>query len=214
MPTAWDDDPPGSTARIEASIVAVGRRVYAEASRRDPPTVAMAQQWHRDVFAGVTLPVDYYAGEVRDSDRRFPELFGYEVEVGAQPGVPSAEVPSALADFEARATRAVTGPDGAIPVGTRPSAPIEVNAVLVLAANVHGEWVRIHPFANGNGRIARLWVIWTAARYGLPPFVRLKPRPGGIAYAAAAQASMAGQHGLMATVLNQMLHDYLANPPG
>jgi fido (protein-threonine AMPylation protein) len=213
MPTPWDDDPPGSAARIEANLLAVGRRIYAGASRREPPSVGMAQQWHRDVFDGVTLPADYYAGEVRDSDSRFPELFGYEVGIGTQPGVPSAQVPAALADFEARAQRAVLGPDGAIAVGTRPTAPVALNAVILLAANLHGEWVRIHPFANGNGRTARLWVIWTAARYGLPPFVRLRPRPAGIAYAAAAHASMAGEHGLMATVLNQMLHEYLANPP-
>jgi hypothetical protein len=213
MPIAWDDDPPESSARIEANLLAVGRRIYAEAPRREPPTLAMAQQWHRDVFAEVALPVDYYAGEIRDSDPSLPELFGYEVGVGAQPGVPSAEVPAALADFEARAGRAVVGPDGAIPVGTRPTAPAALNAVMFLAANLHGEWVRIHPFANGNGRTARLWVIWTAARYGLPPFVRLKPRPAGIPYAAAAQASMTGQHGQMATVFNQMLHDYLTNPP-
>jgi hypothetical protein len=79
----------------------------------------------------------------------------------------------------------------------------------LLAANLHGEWVRIHPFANGNGRIARLWVMWVAARYSLPPFIRLKPRPAGLPYEGAAMASMSGRHTPMATVLGQMLGDYL-----
>lgn len=35
-----------------------------------------------------------------------------------------------------------------------------------LAAVVHGEWVRIHPYANGNGRIAGTWANWVATRYG------------------------------------------------
>jgi hypothetical protein len=54
-----------------------------------------------------------------------------------------------------------------------------------------------------------LWVIWVAARYGLPPFIRLKPRPAGLPYAAAALASMSGQHTPMATLLGQMFGDYL-----
>jgi hypothetical protein len=54
--------------------------------------------------------------------------------------------------------------------------------------------------------------MWVAARYRLPPFIRLKPRPAGVPYEAAALASMSGQHTLMATVLGQMLNDYLINP--
>ncbi|MFP5232432.1 MAG: Fic family protein [Acidobacteriota bacterium] len=42
---------------------------------------------------------------------------------------------------------------------------------------VHAEWIRIHPFANGNGRTARLWANLVAMRYGLPPSIRLRPRP-------------------------------------
>jgi Fic/DOC family protein len=84
--------------------------------------------------------------------------------------------------LQARARRAIAGPDGALPVGRRPTTALELRAVLLLAANLHGEWVRIHPFANGNGRIARLWVIWVAARYGLPPFRGRAghARPGGL----------------------------------
>ena len=214
MPVAWDDDPTGSAAQIEANIRAVGARIYLDAQRRDPPSLAMAQDWHRAVYAGVSLPVPYYAGEVRDSDRRFPELIDYEVQIGHARGVPAAQVPAELADLETRAHNAVIGPDRAIPVGQSPATPIELRAVLLLAASLHGEWVRIHPFANGNGRIARLWVIWVAARYGLPPFIRLKPRPAGVPYAAAALASMSRQHTPMAAVLGEMLNDHLIGPPG
>ena len=41
--------------------------------------------------------------------------------------------------------------------------------------------MRIHPYANGNGRVARIWANWVAMRFGLPPFVRIKPRPTGAA---------------------------------
>jgi fido (protein-threonine AMPylation protein) len=214
MAVAWNDDPPGSETRIAANIRAIGAQIYKDASHRRPPSLAAAQDWHRAVYAGVQLPVPYYAGEVRDSDRRFPELIDYEVQIGRLRGVPAAQVPAELQVLQTRARNAVAGPDGAIPVGIPPATPLELRSVLLLAANLHGEWVRIHPFANGNGRIARLWVIWVAARYSLPPFIHLKPRPAGLPYAAAALASMSGQHTPMATLLGQMLGDYLADPPG
>jgi Fic family protein len=69
--------------------------------------------------------------------------------------------------------------------------------------------VRIHPFANGNGRTAREWANWAAMRYGLPPFVRLRPRPKGLAYAAAAHASMRGDHAPAIGVFRQQLADLL-----
>ena len=64
----------------------------------------------------------------------------------------------------------------------------EVGAVIDVCAWAHAEWVRIHPFANGNGRTARLWANLIAMRYGLPPFVRPRPRPGGDYESASAEA--------------------------
>jgi Fic family protein len=90
-------------------------------------------------------------------------------------------------------------------------APQVLHGVLTYCAILHGEWVRIHPFANGNGRTARLWANWAALRYGLPPFVTIKPRPSDPAYAAAAFASMGGDHSTMVAVMRQMLHDALSS---
>jgi Fic family protein len=42
-------------------------------------------------------------------------------------------------------------------------------AVIDLCAWAHAEWVRIHPFGNGNGRTARVWANAPLMRYGLPP---------------------------------------------
>lgn len=213
MAVAWNEDPAGSEAQIAANIRAIAAQIYADAPRREQPSFGIAQDWHRAIYAGVPLPVAYYAGEVRDSDPRFPELIDYEVQVGRLRGVPAAQVPGELELLQTRARNAIVGPDSAMPAGRGLSTPLELRAVLLLAANLHGEWVRIHPFANGNGRIARLWVLWVAARYSLPPFIRLKPRPAGLSYAAAALASISGQHTLMAALLGQMLEDYLTHPP-
>jgi Fic family protein len=81
--------------------------------------------------------------------------------------------------------------------------------VLTFMSWAHGEWARIHPFANGNGRIARIWANWIALRYGMPPFARLRPRPAGVAYANAAAASMAGNHEAMIPIFRQMLEETL-----
>jgi fido (protein-threonine AMPylation protein) len=169
----------------------------------------MAQEWHRQIYQGVSLPVPYYAGEFRDSDSRFPELFGYEVIVGRQPGVESRLVPRELSRFETALQRAVTVLDSVIPVDGRPADAAQLRSVLTLCAYAHGEWVRIHPFANGNGRTARVWANWCALRYGVPPFVRLKPRPEGNLYATASALSMRGDHEPMIAVLADMLDRHL-----
>jgi Fic family protein len=85
-----------------------------------------------------------------------------------------------------------------------------LHGVLTFCSLLHGNWVRIHPFANGNGRTARLWANWAALRYGLPPFVTIRPRPRHPDRAAAA-ASMAGDDQVMIAAMQQMLHDFLAD---
>lgn len=51
---------------------------------------------------------------------------------------------------------------------------------VTLVAVTQGDWTRIHPFASRNGRTARLWTHWLAARYDLPPLVRIKPDCDGL----------------------------------
>jgi fido (protein-threonine AMPylation protein) len=184
------------------------RSIVATSGDRNPPTVAMAQDWHRRVYEEIPLPVAYYAGEVRDSDAQFPELVGYEVSVGLLSGVPAADVWPELANFERQAQLAVSRIDSAISVGAKPATPPELRGVITLCALLHGEWVRIHPFANGNGRTARLWANWAAVRYGLPPFVTIKPRPAS-AYRQAAVASMSGDHAVALAVFGALFRSAL-----
>jgi fido (protein-threonine AMPylation protein) len=211
VPLAWNDDPPGSEDQILENCAALLADIIDAAPAREEPTVGMAQDWHRRIYDGITLPVPYYAGEVRDSDDDFPELIGYEVEVGAIRGVPSAEVPQQLAAFAQSVQQAVAGLDAAVPAGQKPSDNAELRAVLTLCTVLHGEWVRIHPFANGNGRVARVWVNWAAVRYSLPPFVDIKPRPGVPAYALAAVSGMRGEHTTALTGFAEMLNDRMRN---
>jgi fido (protein-threonine AMPylation protein) len=207
-PTAWNEDPPGSEEQIRKNAAALLREIAAESDNRRSPTVAMAQRWHRQIYSGVALPVPYYAGEPRDSDPACPELQGYEVQIGRARGTPSAEVPAALREFEDDARAAVGALDPVVAAGGQPQSGPELHGVLSLCAVLHGEWVRIHPFANGNGRTARLWANWAALRYGLPPFVTIKPRPGN-PYGFAAMASMSGNHTATIAAFDQMLREHL-----
>jgi Fic family protein len=201
----WNEDDPRDAALIVQNLTNLLRQIARRARLRQPPTVVMAQDWHRQIYKGVRLPVPYYAGEVRDSDSNFPELYGYEVSVGPQQGVESSLVPQQLISFEEVMGKSVAVLDPAIPAGGRPADPAQLRSVLTLCAYTHGEWVRIHPFANGNGRTARIWANWCALRYGVPPFVRLKPRPAGNLYLTAASLSMRGDHRALIAVFADML---------
>ena len=136
-----------------------------------------------------------------------PGLVGCEVAIGSYSGVPAGRVAEAVAAFEAKLQRTVAALDQKIQPGQDLSDD-DVAAVIDLCAWVHSEWVRIHPFANGNGRTARLWGNCIAMRYGLPPFVRLRPRPDG-GYGAAAEAAMERQWEPTAQVFRHMYREVI-----
>jgi hypothetical protein len=105
---------------------------------------------------------------------------------GAAPGTVADEVRTFLDELG----DALAILDKAIPAGGLPESDDAIEAVLTTAALAHAKWVEIHPFANGNGRTARLWANWVLMRYGVPPFVRLRPRPEGLRYAEAARRAL------------------------
>jgi hypothetical protein len=195
----WREDRSQDEAKIARNVRDLLAQLAADAPARAQPTVSLAHQWHQGVYRGVAVPSNVYLGAPRGVAH--PHLISYEVvlrdaassRVVAQ-GVPAREVAGELSAFEKAVQTATATLDAAIPVGAQPNDGAELLAVVELAALTHGEWVRIHPYANGNGRIARIWANWVALRYGLPPFIRIKPRPDGLLYAQVAQMSMAGDH--------------------
>jgi Fic family protein len=88
----------------------------------------------------------------------------------------------------------------------------QLAAIVDLCAWAHAEWIRIHPFANGNGRTARLWANCIAMRYGLPPFIRLRPRPND-GYAAAGAKAMQGNWEQTAAEFRRLLFAFLDSIP-
>lgn len=196
MPGAnWGEDSPADEVLIAANIRVVLSDLAAAAPRRDTPTLAMAQHWHRAIYKGTaSAPQASYVGAFRGSSD--PGLFDYQVHLVNRAGrilssgTPPQDVASELAEFERAMSAAAARLDAVISAGARPADSSQLLAAIELAALAHGEWVRIHPFANGDGRVARTWANWVALRYGLPPFVRIKPRPDGLLYGQAAHMSM------------------------
>ena len=144
----------------------------------------------------------YYIGRFRGE----PELEYVQVRVGENWGVDSQLVASELERFEAKLKTLVAELDALLPFQENPDDD-QREAVLDLCAWAHAEWVRIHPFANGNGRTARLWANFLATRYGLPPFVRLRPRPDA-GYGNAGDKAMRGDWKPTAAVFRQLLAHY------
>lgn len=193
---AWGEDSTADEAVIAENLPGILQSIQQSAARpREVPLVDMAHDWHKALYQGVSsVPGPHFLGNPRGSDH--PDLRGYEVAVRDSQGrvvgegIPATEVKGALRAFQQSMRQAVGNIDRGIQTGATPADERQLLAVINLAAELHGEWVRIHPYANGNGRIARIWANWAAVRYGLPPFVRIKPRPDGLLYAHVASRSM------------------------
>jgi Fic family protein len=197
--TDWDADGDQLHANLNRLLPAIRRDALA----RVTPTVELARRWHTMMMDGLRLPKQDYVGRFRGE----PGLERYGVRIGPHYGVPSHQVASALGSFEATLQRAVQTLDAMIERGSDRSAD-QVAAIVDLCAWVHCEWVRIHPLANGNGRTARLWANFIAMRFGLPAFVRIRPRPHG-GYAAAAAHAMQGDWRATVPVFRRMYRDAL-----
>lgn len=198
MPPDWDDDSP----ELRENLAKLLESVEENARLRLKPTVEAARHWQSDMMRGLRVEPGY-VGAFRGE----PGLDWVQVQVGGHYGVASDRVSGALRDFERRLQSAVAFFDELIPPDVEPDAD-QVGTIVELCAWAHAEWVRIHPFANGNGRTARLWANSLAMRYGLPPFVRLRPRPDGT-YGIVARQAMLGDWEPTVTLFGALLRDFL-----
>lgn len=191
----WDADSP----RLRANLKQVLRDARDAAVRREILTVEAARGWQRDTMAGLDVPNPNCVGRFRGE----PGLEAERVWIGPHEGAPPGKVAQELAAFEQRLQGAVDALDARYPSGQELDTD-GLAAVVDLCAWAHAEWVRIHPFANGNGRTARIWANALLMRYGVPPVVRLRPRPDG-GYGRAASAAMDGDWRPTAIVFRRML---------
>lgn len=165
-------------------------------------------RWHKAMLQGLSyVPDACYLGAYRGSSH--PWLVGYDVAFGGgrHRGTPAANVSKELEAFFATLNRHVQALASEVR-GTAPKSLGDVRRVADLAAWAHSEWVRIHPFANGNGRSARTLANWVLVRFRLMPVVGYRPRPRP-PYAQACEAAIAGDHAPMAALIVQLLEKTL-----
>jgi hypothetical protein len=204
----WDAD----SDRLQRNLIEAARAARDAARDRRVPTVELARAWHATTMQGLAVVIDGRTVEDHDYFATFrgePGLEDCEVRVGVRTGTPARDVADNLAAFEATLGRAAAALDAVVPPGRMPEDADQLDAVITLAAWAHAEWVRIHPFANGNGRTARLWANFVAMRYGLPPFVTLRPRPDG-GYADAGARAMEGAWRPTVAVFRRLYLDTIA----
>lgn len=122
---------------------------------------------------------EYLAGHYRGEDFRCLKFRPVYIASDPRVGYPPALVARSMADL-ARTIRvelAAIGLANARPIASMPKAERLKNAV-ALACRIFVQFLTIHPYANGNGHIARFIMIGLMARQGykLKSF-KIHPRP-------------------------------------
>lgn len=195
----WSGDP--DSPELNANLAALYPDVVNHALGGGLPTMDVVQEWHRRMHEGITTPSPAYVGRFRGDSHT--DLLDFENQVGGIPGTRSYLVWGEVDRLITWLASEVESLDGeSIPKLERD------RRALRIAAEMHGEWVRIHPFVNGNGRTARLWLLWVCARFRIPPLLRIRPRPAP-PYGTASFLSMTGDHSQMLVLLEQ---EYAALP--
>jgi fido (protein-threonine AMPylation protein) len=147
--------------------------------------------WHAKLFSGV-VPVPYYAGNYRSTEPRHPCL-NVDNQVNGVRGAPFQDVLKKMTEFSELLASTTLDTDKF--VASQKSAELRLKAAAQLAALAAGRLIQVHPFLNGNGRIARLTADFFFNRYGfrMPFFI---PRPGTLGvdaeYGPASQSAMLG----------------------
>jgi Fic family protein len=193
----WDAD----GLQLAGNLQRLLRDIRDKAVRREALDLSAIRNWHFAMMEGLDVPPGAAVGVFRGE----PPLNKCEVRIGRHCGTKSGQVGTELAEFECTLQSVTEKLDRSIAPNGLPDED-GLMAVIETCAWAHSEWVRIHPLANGNGRTARLLANAIAMRYGLPPFVRLRPRPGD-PYGMVADASMRGNWAPTMVLFHEMLDD-------
>jgi fido (protein-threonine AMPylation protein) len=162
---------------------------YAFLQRQNPKGYILThgdlKEWHRKFFKDIVL-VPYYAGNYRRIDQNKPCL-NKEVEVNGVFGAPARDVESRMKKFSEALGEMTNAADQYLK--TPRSLVLRVQTATQIAAYAGGSIIQIHPFLNGNGRIARMAMNFFLHRYldRIPFYV---DRPANPDYSRASAVAM------------------------
>lgn len=207
----WNKDAtPAEDVHITAGVVRV-HQATIRAAKKIIPDHGTLKTWHKMLFGDV-VPLPYYAGNFRGADRqRFPCLHGI-AEIGGKFGV----LPESVADEMRKFASNLVVQDKQLHTYLKQehNPGLQIFAKLGLIATAVGAFIRIHPFRNGNGRIARLLANYLAYRYDLPmPFMHPSRRPSDRDYDESGRQAMDGNFKPLAIYLFDSIANRLSPNP-
>ena len=199
--TSPEDIQRGTTNRQKVLAKLINHALFSE-----PLNPKVVAQWHKECLSGLSYVAEEdqcLLGAYRGTSH--PRLVRMRVGVGSRAGVEPHDVKGELASFFERLEKQIEVLTSKIDLDAdKPQE--ELHQIAQVAGWAHGEWVRIHPFANGSGRTARLIANWVLVRFRLLPVVGIRPRPEQ-PYEPAAVASMSGDHSKITQFIIALLED-------
>lgn len=169
----YESDPRRGTllgARVDEILIALLR---GDIDTRN--SVLDTRPLHHRLFVGLTpVNCDYYAGHYRGEPFRC--LQHYRVMVPSDPrvGSPPVAVQHNLTELASIIRSGLDALEGGPPLSGRD----RLRYLIVFACRAFEIFLRVHPYANGNGHAARLMIWCVLGRYGhWPRRWTVEPRP-------------------------------------
>lgn len=174
VPVPWVEDP-RDTPIINKNVALLDALLTSQLGHRDPFTLDLPRAWHTAIHAGCAhIPrpeyVGHYRGEPLGHIRVYDNRFGHGRFLGAAHG----EVLARLQALEVGVQQKLAAWDHRIRTAGD-ATPARLNPVIEGLAVLYATWLRIHPFADGNGRTARVLANWVVTRYWQPPILPGRP---------------------------------------
>jgi fido (protein-threonine AMPylation protein) len=183
-----EQEPPDKLDDLVRAAVAIYEFIRRQNQKKHTLNHGHLKTWHAKLFKGVA-PVPYYAGNYRSADQQRPCL-NVDVQVAGIPGASFQDVARRMTQFSEQLESATVDTDKFFAAQKSPE--LRLKAAVQLASVAAGSVIQIHPFLNGNGRIARLAANFFFNRYGFRmPFYVERPSEFAAEYATASQAAMA-----------------------
>jgi hypothetical protein len=158
---------------------------------------------HERLFKALTPPgYEYYAGHYRGEPFRCLWRAQVHIKMDPRVGSPPEAVEPLLAGLASRVGLAMDALDAdhSMPRADR------LNLLIALTAATFEYFLRVHPYLDGNGHVARFMVWCVLGRYGFWPVrFTVEPRPPDLGYSASLNRYRDGDHAPLHALLVSML---------
>jgi hypothetical protein len=165
----WDSQSHDSTSPTGRSAFAAARdSAYRLGVGGSPLTQLAACQLHEEIFEPLGCQPRARIGTTRTS----LDLDAYVLERGSSRTRWVTSVPDLVDEHLAKFFRDV---DEVVVEGKRQGPEYIVSRLPIVVAAVYSDWLRIHPFNDGNGRVGVCIVDWLCGRLEVARFMMLGP---------------------------------------